>query len=59
MVTHDRRALAVYHVAGTALSLAEEELPPGGEQSFIMTKSGTTRIHCETHPNMTGTLTVQ
>ena len=36
-----------------------DELPPGGEQSFIMTKPGTTRIHCETHPNMTGTLTVR
>src|SRR5262245_49646865 len=36
-----------------------EELPPGGEQSFIMTKPGTTRIHCETHPSMTGTLTVR
>ena len=36
-----------------------EELPPGGEQSFIMTKPGTTRIHCETHPNMTGTLVVR
>src|SRR5262245_30920662 len=33
-----------------------DELPPGGEQSFIMTKPGTTGIHCETHPNMTGTL---
>jgi plastocyanin len=36
-----------------------DELPPGGEQSFIMTKPGTTRIHCETHPNMTGTLVVR
>ena len=36
-----------------------EELPPGAEQSFIMTKPGTTRIHCETHPNMTGTLVVR
>jgi len=24
-----------------------------------MTKPGTTRIHCETHPNMTGTLVVR
>lgn len=36
-----------------------EEQPPGGEQSFSMTKPGTTRIHCETHPNMTGTLVVR
>ena len=36
-----------------------EELRGGAEQSFIMTKPGTTRIHCETHPNMTGTLVVR
>ena len=37
-----------------------DELPPGGsEQSLIMTKLGTTRIHCATHPNMTGTLIVR
>ena len=31
----------------------------GGEQSFIMTELGTTRIHCAIHPNMTGTLIVR
>jgi plastocyanin len=31
----------------------------GGEQSFIMTRLGTTRIHCAIHPNMTGTLIVR
>ena len=31
----------------------------GGEQSFIMTRLGATRIHCAIHPNMTGTLTVR
>jgi plastocyanin len=37
-----------------------EDLPGnGGEQSFIMTKLGTTRIHCAIHPNMTGTLIVR
>jgi len=37
-----------------------DELPPnGGEQSFIMNKLGTTRIHCAIHPNMTGTLIVR
>jgi plastocyanin len=36
-----------------------DELPPGGEQSFVMTRPGTTRIHCETHLNMTGTLIVR
>lgn len=35
------------------------ELSPGGEQSFLMTKLGTTGIRCATHPNMTGTLTVR
>jgi plastocyanin len=34
------------------------ELPPGGDQSFIMTRPGTTGIHCTIHPNMTGTLIV-
>ena len=36
-----------------------DELRPGGEQSFIMTRLGTTRIHCANHPNMTGTLIVR
>lgn len=37
-----------------------EELPGnGGEQSFILTKLGTTGIHCAIHPNMTGTLIVR
>ena len=35
------------------------DLPPGGEQSFTMTRTGTTRIHCAIHPGMTGTLTVR
>ena len=36
-----------------------DELPRGGEESFVMTKLGTTRIHCAIHPNMTGTLIVR
>jgi plastocyanin len=36
-----------------------DELRPGGEQSFDITKVGTTRIHCAIHPNMTGTLIVR
>lgn len=36
-----------------------DELPLGGEQSFIMTKPGTTGIHCAIHPSMTGTLIVR
>lgn len=35
------------------------ELTPGGHESFVMTKPGTTRIHCAIHPNMTGTLIVR
>ena len=36
-----------------------DDLPPnGGEQSFSMTRLGTTRIHCTIHPSMTGTLIV-
>ena len=33
--------------------------PNGGEQSFNMTRLGTTGIHCAIHPNMTGTLIVR
>jgi len=36
-----------------------DELPPGGQQSFVMTRLGTTGIHCAIHPNMTGTLIVR
>jgi len=36
-----------------------DDLRPGGEQSFNMTKLGTSRIHCAIHPNMTGTLIVR
>ena len=36
-----------------------DELRLGGEQSFTMTKPGTTAIHCAIHPNMTGTLVVR
>jgi plastocyanin len=35
------------------------DLRPGDEQSFDMTRLGTTRIHCANHPNMTGTLIVR
>jgi plastocyanin len=36
-----------------------DELAPGAEQSFVMTKPGTTSIHCEGHPSMRGTLVVR
>jgi plastocyanin len=35
------------------------ELEPGGEQSFIMTATGTTTFHCTIHPGMVGTLVVR
>lgn len=35
-----------------------EELPAGGEQTFVMNKLGTTGIHCAIHPTMTGLLVV-
>jgi plastocyanin len=36
-----------------------DELRRGGEQSFNLTRLGTTKIHCSIHPNMTGTLIVR
>ena len=45
--------------AATDFSKTDELPRNGGEQSFIMTKLGTTRIHCAIHPNMTGTLIVR
>jgi plastocyanin len=36
-----------------------DQLPDGSEQSFLMARLGTTRIHCAIHPNMTGTLIVR
>ena len=36
-----------------------DELPPGGEQSFAMTRIGRTSIHCAIHPAMTGILIVR
>ena len=34
-------------------------LAPGGERTFVMTTTGTTRVHCSEHPRMVGTLVVQ
>jgi plastocyanin len=36
-----------------------EVLAPGAEQSFIMTQTGSTTLHCRIHPTMVGTLIVQ
>jgi plastocyanin len=35
------------------------DLPQTGEQSFVMTKLGTTKIHCAIHPEMTGRIIVR
>ena len=34
-------------------------LAPGGERTFMMNTTGTTRIHCSIHPQMVGTLIVR
>jgi plastocyanin len=39
--------------------LRTDDLRAGGDQSFVMNRVGTTRIHCSIHPNMTGTLIVR
>jgi plastocyanin len=36
-----------------------DDLPPHGEQSFIMTTNGVTTFHCRIHPEMIGTLVVR
>ena len=38
---------------------ATNDLPQTGEQSFIMTKLGTTKVHCTIHPEMTGVIVVR
>ncbi len=56
---------AVVHVVvadspeATDFHQTEELHANGGEQSIVMTKVGTTRIHCSLHPEMTGTLIVR
>jgi hypothetical protein len=35
------------------------DLPQASEQSFIMTKLGTTKVHCTIHPEMTGVIVVR
>jgi plastocyanin len=39
--------------------LKTDVLPPSGEQSFIMTRTGTTTFHCTIHPEMVGRLIVR
>lgn len=59
-----RNADGVEHnVVADAPSLPEfvetGALAPGGERTFMMTTTGTTRIHCSIHPQMVGTLVVR
>lgn len=54
-VTH----VVVADTAGATDFVKTEPLGPGGEQSLVMTKTGTTQIHCTIHPSMTGTLVVR
>jgi plastocyanin len=47
-------------VSDTPGFLRTDELAPrGGEQSFLMTRIGTTTIHCSIHPSMVGTLVIR
>lgn len=61
---HWRNLDSVEHtVVPDTLSLPEFEttgpLAPGGERSFVMMTTGSTRIHCTEHPQMIGTLVVR
>ena len=50
-IVADTAALPEFETTGTLL--------PGGERSFTMNTTGTTRIYCTIHPQMTGVLVVQ
>jgi plastocyanin len=39
--------------------LKTDTLGPGGEQSFVMSTTGTTTFHCTIHPGMVGALEVR
>jgi plastocyanin len=49
----------VADTSGVRDFLKTDVLTPGGEQSFIMTATGTTTFHCTIHPGMVGTLVVR
>ena len=53
--THD----VVADMPGATDFVETRALAPGGEQSLLMTKTGTTGIHCSIHPQMVGTLIVR
>ena len=50
-VVTDTTSLPEFMTTGT--------LAPGDEKSFLMNTTGTTKVHCTIHPQMTGTLIVQ
>ncbi|MDD1652986.1 MAG: cupredoxin family copper-binding protein [Methanomicrobiales archaeon] len=48
------------HPAHTGLpGLLSEPIPPGESYRFTFTQAGTYGYHCELHPSMTGTITVE
>jgi plastocyanin len=49
----------VADTSGVPDFLKTDELAPLGEESFIMTTTGTTTFHCAIHPGMVGTLVVR
>lgn len=49
----------VADTAGVPDFAKTDTLAPGAEQSFLMTRTGSTPFHCTIHPSMTGTLIVQ
>jgi plastocyanin len=56
----DQRTHAlVADTAGVPDFLKTDVLAPGDEQSFLMTRTGTTTFHCTIHPAMVGTLVVE
>ncbi len=54
-VTH----VIVADTPGATDFVKTDPLGPAGENFLIMTKLGTTKIHCSIHPNMVGTLIVR
>ena len=58
-VNADTLAHVIVADSPDATDFRTTNLGPGGEQSFAMSRPGTTAIHCAIHPSMTGTLTVR
>ena len=58
-VNADTLAHVIVADSPDATDFRRTELQPGGGESFVMNRLGTTTIHCAIHPSMTGTLTVR